>query len=243
MKQSDKARKSQPAVDLAGGPVPAASRATPPKHDTESVTNELRALIATQQIPPGSKLSELYLAEKYGITRSRVREVLSALEQRGLVERIPNKGAIVVRLDISQIFQLYEVREVLEGLCVRLATLRGDKKKWQGYLKEFSGALEECVNKGDIDQYIASYERFHADVVASTGNQILAELLDSIFERTQAVIRRTIILPGRAAQGLKQHQAVLKAMSEGNAENAEQMRRETMRSAQSYIERYQKYVL
>ncbi len=227
------------------GPVAAkqSGRAGARKNDAESVTQELRALIATQEIPPGSKLSELYLADKYGIPRSRVREVLSALEQRGLVERIPNKGAIVVRLDISQIFQLYEVREVLEGLCVRLATKRGDKKKWQAYLKEFTGALETYVEKGDIDQYIATYERFHADVVASTGNHILAELLDSIFERTQAVIRRTIILPGRAAQGLKQHQEVLKAMSEGNAEEAEQMRRETMRSAQSYIEKYQKYVL
>ena len=207
-----------------------------------SVTQELRHLIATQEIPPGSKLSEVFLSEKYGISRSRVRDVLSTLEQRGLVERIPNRGAIVVRLEISQIFDLYEVREVLEGLCVRLATIRGDSKKWQAYLKEFNGHLEKFVKQGDIDQYIAAYERFHADVVASTGNQILAEILDGIFERTQTVIRRTIILPGRATQGLKQHQAVLAAMCEPNPEKAEQARRETLRSAKSYIERYQKYI-
>ena len=107
-----------------------------------SVTQELRHLIATQEIPPGSKLSEVFLSEKYGISRSRVRDVLSTLEQRGLVERIPNRGAIVVRLEISQIFDLYEVREVLEGLCVRLATIRGDSIKWQAYLKDFNGHLE-----------------------------------------------------------------------------------------------------
>jgi DNA-binding GntR family transcriptional regulator len=219
------------------------SRAVANKKDVGVVTQELRHLIATQEIPPGSKLNEVFLSEKYGISRSRVRDVLSTLEQRGLVERIPNRGAIVVRLDISQIFDLYEVREVLEGLCIRLATIRGDSKKWQSYLKEFNGHLENCVKQGDIDQYIVAYEKFHADVVASTGNQILAEILDSIFERTQTVIRRTIILPGRAAQGLKQHQAVLTAMCESNPEKAEQARRETMRSAKSYIERYQKYVL
>jgi DNA-binding GntR family transcriptional regulator len=213
------------------------------KVNVDTVTQELRRLIATQVIPPGAKMSEVSLCEKYGISRSRVREVLTALEQRGLVERIPNKGAIVVRLETSQICEIYEVREVLEGLCCRLATQRGDKKMWTKYLKEFTGQLERCVEQGDIDQYIAAYERFHADVVAVTGNQILAELLDSIFERTQTIIRRTIILPGRAAQGLKQHQAVLKAMVEGDSEKAEEARRETMRSAKSYFDRYQKYVL
>jgi DNA-binding GntR family transcriptional regulator len=209
----------------------------------DSVTQELRRLIATQIIPPGAKMSEVSLCEKYGISRSRVREVLTALEQRGLVERIPNKGAIVVRLETSQIYDIYEVREVLEGLCVRLATQRGDKKMWVKYFNEFSGQLERCVEQGDIDQYIAAYERFHADVVTATGNQILAELLDSIFERTQTIIRRTIILPGRAAHGLKQHQAVLSAMVKGDGEKAEEARRETMRSAKSYFDRYQKYVL
>lgn len=213
------------------------------KASVDSITQELRRLIATQVIPPGAKMSEVSLCEKYGISRSRVREVLTALEQRGLVERIPNKGAIVVRLETSQICEIYEVREVLEGLCFRLATQRGDKKLWAKHLKEFTGQLERCVEQGDIDQYIAAYERFHADVVASTGNQILAELLDSIFERTQTIIRRTIILPGRAAQGLKQHQAVLTAMVDGDSEKAEEARRETMRSAKSFFERYQKYVL
>ena len=222
---------------------PSESPVTGTKVNVDTVTQELRRLIATQVIPPGAKMSEVSLCEKYGISRSRVREVLTALEQRGLVERIPNKGAIVVRLETSQICEIYEVREVLEGLCCRLATQRGDQKMWTKYFKEFTGQLERCVEQGDIDQYIAAYERFHADVVAATGNQILAELLDSIFERTQTIIRRTIILPGRAAQGLKQHQAVLKAMVEGDSEKAEEARRETMRSAKSYFDRYQKYVL
>ena len=57
--------------------------------------------------------------------RARIREAFSALEQRGLVERIPNRGAVVTRLDLSQVFHIYDLREVLEGLCARLATQNG----------------------------------------------------------------------------------------------------------------------
>ena len=72
--------------------------------------------------PPGAKLREPDLAEEFGVASHRVRDALAALEQRGLVERIPNRGALVMRLDLSQVFYIYDLREVLEGLCARLAT-------------------------------------------------------------------------------------------------------------------------
>jgi len=68
-------------------------------------------------------------------------------------------------------------------------------------------------------------------------------MLDSILERTQTLIRRIIILPGRAQQGLAQHTAMLEAMCAGDAEQAEALRRANMRSAKAVLERYQKYLL
>jgi DNA-binding GntR family transcriptional regulator len=68
-------------------------------------------------------------------------------------------------------------------------------------------------------------------------------MLDTIFEKTQVLIRRIIILPGRAEVGRLEHIAVLEAMRRGDADEAERLRRANMRSARAYLERYQKYVL
>jgi DNA-binding GntR family transcriptional regulator len=68
-------------------------------------------------------------------------------------------------------------------------------------------------------------------------------MLDSIYEKTQAIIRRIIILPERAERGLSEHRAVLAAMRRGDAVEAERLRRENMRSAKDYLKRYQSFVL
>ncbi len=203
----------------------------------------LRARIGSQEIPPGSKLGETDLADEFGVPRTRVREVLSALEQRGLVERIPNRGAVVTRLELSQVFQIYDVREVLEGLCVRMATQNVPNESWQDLLDAFNGRMARLIKEENLDEYIAGYEAFRRRIVDAAANPLLAEMLDSIFEKTQVLIRRIIILPGRAEVGRREHIAVLEAMRRGDADEAERLRRANMRSARAYLERYQRYVL
>lgn len=207
------------------------------------ISLELRRRIAAHDLPPGSKLSESELALEFGVPRTRVRDALAVLEQRGLVERIPNRGAVVMRLEWADVAHLYDVREVLEGLCARLATLNGPRKRWQEALKHFKGPMARYVAEGNLDAYIQDYEAFRKLLIESSGSPVLEQMLDSILERTQNLIRRIIILPGRAQQGLAQHTAMLEAMCAGDADQAEALRRANMRSAKSVLERYQKYLL
>ncbi len=203
----------------------------------------LRERIARQEIAPGAKLREQDLAQEFGVPRTRIREVFAALESRGLIERIPNRGAVVARLDLSQVFYIYDLREVLEGLCVRLATQNVPPESWQDLVELFGAPMEERVREGDFDAFIAGYERFRRRSIEAARNPVLAQMLDSIYEKTQVLIRRIIILPGRAEVGLKEHRAVLAAMRAGDAAAAESLRRENMRSAKAFLQRYQKYVL
>lgn len=203
----------------------------------------LRTRIATQEIPPGAKLREHELAEAFGVPRARIRQALFALAQRGLVERIPNRGAVVTRLDLAQVFRIYDVREVLEGLCVRLATQNVPNTSWQDLLEEFRGPMQQMLQQGDLDAYTAGYDAFRRRIIEAAANPLLTEMLDSIYEKTQVLIRRILILPGRASVGLREHIAVLEAMRRGDAEEAERLRRANLRSAREYLERYQKYVL
>lgn len=203
----------------------------------------LRGRIARQAIPPGAKLREQDLAGEFGVPRARIREAFLALEQLGLIERIPNRGAIVTRLDIEQVNHIYDLREVLEGLCVRLATQNAPPESWQDLVELFAGPMQKHVEEGDFDAFVAGYERFRRRTIEAAANPLLAGMLDSIYEKTQVLIRRIIILPERARLGLQQHRAVLQAMRRGDAEAAERLRRENMRSAKAYLQRYEKYVL
>src|SRR6202795_164467 len=124
---------------------------------TADVLDTLRQRIARQEIPPGSKLREHDLADEFGVPRTRIREVFGALESRGLIERIPNRGAVVMRLEPAHVFQLYDVREVLEGLCARLATENVPPESWQDLADYFRGPMTRYVREGDFDAYIGGY--------------------------------------------------------------------------------------
>ncbi len=203
----------------------------------------LRDRIVSHDLPPGSRLREQVLADEFGAPRAKVREALMALQERGLVERIPNRGAIVVKLEVDQVIELYQVREVLEGLTVRLATQNTAAESWQDLLDLFDGAMHDYVARGDYEAFLEGYARFRRRVIEAAANPILTAMIDSIYEKTQSVIRRVIILPGRAEQGLKEHRAVLAAMRRGDADEAERCRRENMRSAREFILRYRKFIL
>jgi DNA-binding GntR family transcriptional regulator len=208
-----------------------------------NVLQVLRERIVRQEIAPGSKLRENELAQEFGVPRTRIREAFSVLEQRELIERIPNRGAVVARLDLSQVFHIYDVREVLEGLCARLATQNVAPESWQDLLDLFSGPMKKSVEQNDFDAFLAGYANFRQRQASAADNPVLTQMLDSIYEKTQALIRRIIILPGRAEIGLREHRAVLEAMRKGDAAAAEQLRRANMRSAKEYLRQFQKYVL
>ena len=205
--------------------------------------DRLRQRIARQEVPPGAKLREHELASEFGVPRTRIREVFGALESRGLIERIPNRGAVVMRLDPDQVFQLYDVREVLEGLCVRLATENVAPESWQDLVEHFRGPMAGFVRDGDFEAYIAGYERLRQRVIEAARNVVVAQMLDTIYEKTNVVIRRIIILPGRAEVGLREHQAVLAAMRRGDANEAERLKRQNLRSAKETLMRFRSYVL
>ncbi len=203
----------------------------------------LRERIARHALPPGTKLLETDLAREFGVSRAKVRDAFGVLEQRGLIRRIPNRGAEVARLDLSQVFEIYAVREMLEGLCVRLAVERAKPQSWQDLVQLFGRPMEAIVKRGEFEKYIANLDRLRSRTLEAAGNGVLADMLDSINDKTREIQRRIIILPGRAAEGLLQHRAVLAAMRKGNAAKAEELRRANIRSSREYLERFQNFVL
>jgi DNA-binding GntR family transcriptional regulator len=216
---------------------------TSPCNSGVNLVKILRERIANHEYSPGEKLLELELAREFKLSRTRVREAFGALESRGLIQRIPNRGAEVVRLDLSQMFAIYDVREMLEGLCVRLAVQKTKPEAWQDLVIMFGKPMEKHIKNSEFEEYIAKLEILRSRTAIAADSAVLADMLDSIYEKTREIMRRIIILPGRAAEGLKQHRAVLNAMCKGNAELAEKLKRENIRSSRESLIRYQSFIL
>ena len=207
------------------------------------IVQVLRERIARQDVAPGAKLGEQELAAEFSVPRTRIREVLGALESRGLIDRIPNRGAVVSRLELDHVFHLYDVRAVLEGLCVRLATENAPPETWDEFVELFGAPMDGFVANRDFDAFIVVYERFRRRIIEWARNPVAARMLDSIYEKTNVVIRRIVILPGRAKEGLSEHRAVVAAMRAGDGEAAERLKRLNLQNAQATLRRFQKYVL
>jgi DNA-binding GntR family transcriptional regulator len=203
----------------------------------------LRDRITNHELPPGAKLIEQELAATFNVSRARVRDTFAVLEQRGLIERIPNRGAMVARLTAKQVIDLYETREVLEGLAVRLATENTRRDHWNDHITAFGAPAETAIKNGDFEEYAAILNMFRREVIATCNNALLASLLDSMLERTAVVVRRMIMVPGRALEGLRDHRAVLAAMKAGKPDDAERLKRSNIRAARHVFERYQQFVL
>ena len=195
------------------------------KLTTADIVAELRQKIATQILLPGAHIPEEEIALTYDIPRAKAREALATLEDRGLIVRIPNKGAVIAAVDMASTYHLYEVREVLDGLAVRLATQNTTADQWR-----------------DIDSHIATIEAFRRRIKEAANNPVLSDMIDRLHDRTAVTIRRVALLPGRAQEGVKQYRAIVSAIVQGDADEAEACARILNRSAREYIERYKNFV-
>jgi DNA-binding GntR family transcriptional regulator len=220
-----------------------AVRSTVARLHTDDLVGELRRRIVSHEWPPGSRLREHELAEEFDVSRARIRSAFGILEERGLIERVPNRGAVVIRLQPDRIFELFEVREVLEAQMVRLATEKAPSETWDDLIELFGAPAQTAIADNDLDAYVDAISRFRQRCIAAADNEVLKGLLDSLYDRTQVLIRRLVLVPGRAREGMRQHQEILRAMRAGDAETAEHLKRENIRSAREWFQNYQKYLM
>lgn len=209
----------------------------------EDIVKVLRSRISSQELSPGSRIQEVAMAREFNISRARVREVLGMLEQRGLIERIPNRGAIVTRMEPKEVFEIFDIREVVEGLAVRLATLNAPDGTWDTLLAEFGDPLARRIADGDIEGYLTALEKVRELTVSWADSSHVANILDLVLDKARVIARRVTVLPGRAEAGREMHHKMLQHMARREAAEAEAVKREIIRSARQWLDRYRNFVL
>ena len=114
----------------------------------DEATRLIREMILNGKLSPGVRLRQADLANQLGISRTPLRESLMKLEQEGLIGRLPRGGLTVVELEFAEAIELYEIREMLDGLAAALTARREDEKSLgiiRGHLKR----MEKCRAKAE----------------------------------------------------------------------------------------------
>jgi len=203
----------------------------------------LRDQIADHEIPPGARLREWDLATEYGVPRLVARDALERLTHLGFADRQPNRGVVVHRFGIEEILRLYDMREVNEGLCARLAAHNAHTGTWDELIETFGDTMADVVERKDFNAYSAHYERLRTRLITVADSPPLAELLERLNDMTRIVGRRMLLVSDRATHALHEHRAVLAALRAGDAGAAEQLRRATIRNVKESVWRYHTFLL
>ncbi len=206
------------------------------------IVNSLRKKIIAHELLPDSKLRENDLAQQFKVSRPRIREAFVILEQRGLINRIPNQGAVVARPNFESLMELFEVREVLESLAAQLATEKTASSDWDDLAAAFASVNEEQLEKGALEKYVAIIDQFRSRTMTAAKNQTLTDLFSVIYDKTRLISHRTIALPGRAIVSLRQQREILHAIRSGNADKAEKLKRQSVRSARDALTKYKSFI-
>lgn len=177
----------------------------------EAVTDELRHDILSGRFEPGDRLLEVQLAEQYSCGRAAVRSALVALTAEGLVEREENRGATVRRITISEAIQITEARSVLESLIAAQAA-RNATAEEHAELLDIIEQMRSAVTTTDGKAYSELNAVLHRRLREVSGHAIAAQLVANLRDRAAHHQYRLAVMPGRSADSLKQHAAIVDAV-------------------------------
>jgi len=188
----------------------------------------LIAQIRSGSLRPGDRLTETDLAMRLGISRTPVREAIRALEADGLVVHIPRVGASIRRLGYSEVTELYEMRMVLEGTAARLSARTASEVE----LAELDTISQEMAEAQADDLRLYELNRqFHRTLLNAARNRFLIDAVAGL-EKTLLILGpSTMEDSARAAEAQTEHEALLTALHNRDAEAAEALMRHHIRAA------------
>jgi DNA-binding GntR family transcriptional regulator len=168
---------------------------------------------------PGDRLVESELAERFGVSRTPVREALQRLETQSMLSR-DGRSLIVASLDHNQLAELYAVRTELEGLAARLAARHATEEE----MRVLRSMVEEdkALLGGDPRSLSRANKRFHKQIHLASHNRFLVQQLDLVHRSMALMATTSFAAEGRDSVGLAEHDAIVSAIESRDGEAAYQ---------------------
>jgi DNA-binding GntR family transcriptional regulator len=209
------------ALDCRGALVPT-NDSQPKTYLADAVYADLRRALVAGDFDPGEPLTEADLCRRFAVSRTPIRAALAKLERDHLVRVVPKKGAFVRTLSHAEIGELYQLREALEALAVRLAAPRVERAE----LEDFERRFRELRARRARLAYTAVRalgEEFHRYLVKRAGNTRLVQTLEDTREELHSVWTLSMVAPRRAQGLVREHLAIIDALKRGAGRHAERL--------------------
>lgn len=188
-----------------------------PPDDNDSYARLLEAIDAGEY-PPGARLIETELADRFGVSRTPVRQALSRLEAQGVAARDARGGLAVASLDYDQLGELYEVREMAEALAARLAARHASPTE----IDLLRDLVEADRARADDPEALARSNRtFHHQLHRASHNRYLIDTLAAMRRSLSLLSGTTLAAPGRGPESVDEHAAIVAAVASRDEDAAE----------------------
>ena len=188
----------------------------------EMVYTNLEEEILSGKLTRGTSLGEISISLRLGVSRTPVRGALHRLSEDGLVEILPNRGAVVLGINSEDLIDIYHIRMRLEGLASASAAERISEED----LTKLSDAVELAefyINKKDTEHLKELDTQFHSIIYRASGNRLLNKVLSELHRKTKAYRKLSLSVPGRLEKSAFEHREILMAIKERNPEKADRL--------------------
>jgi DNA-binding GntR family transcriptional regulator len=200
------------------------------------VIAEMRRRIISGEIGADVNLSELTLAEEFGVSRTPVREALKQLQTEGLVEIRPRVGTFVTTPSRREITELFEMKELLEGAAARYLAQRGRVPELDR-LEENLREADAAVARDDRTRYAELVQEFHDLLIVGSDNTKLEAHYRILMNQLaySRLVTTSLSQPGRPAQSDQEHHRVVELIIAKDGDSAERVMREHVRASRQAV--------
>lgn len=192
----------------------------------EKILETIRESILKGQLKPGEKVAEPELAERFGISRTPIREAFRQLESEGYLTVIPRKGAVVTALSERAVEEFYAIKSILEGYAAQMAAENMADKDIEK-LETINEKLQELADEGDVKTFFRVHNEFHEVFIRAAGNEKLLELINQLMLKFNRFRLASLSLPGRMEISVKEHEKIIKAFKRKDGTQADNLVRKT----------------
>ncbi|MBD0708776.1 MULTISPECIES: GntR family transcriptional regulator [unclassified Streptomyces] len=186
-----------------------------PQTAQQFVLEELRRAITSGELRPGGQIRQDALAARFEVSRVPLREALKTLEAEGLVVHHVHRGYFVAELSLTDLEEIYRIRELLETEAVRRAVRRlpdGFTATLEGVQRQVERAAEE----GDVAAMAAANRLFHFTLIEASEMPRLVRLITTLWDATDAYRSLYYTEGPHRAQAVREHRAVISALRHGD---------------------------
>lgn len=183
------------------------------------ISNHLRQMIFEGALEPGEKVREKLLTEQFGVSRTPLREALKVLAAEGLLELIPNRGAVITRQSADELDEVFSVLAALEGLAGELAAKAASDKEL-ARISKMTRELRQSYENADRPTYFRINQAIHRAILEAASNDTLTRSHELVAFRVQRARYQANLTAERWRVAVEEHEAIAEALEARDAERS-----------------------